>query len=85
MLNTLSQAKALTALVNKSLKISEEDAMRAMTSGTKDEVEGRVETTFKMDQHRGISRGEKLVKITIAINKQLTLLLAIIQVKISVT
>ena len=59
--------------------------MRAMASGTKGEVEKRAETTFKMDQHRGISRGEKLVEITIAINKQLTLLLAIIQVKIFIT
>ena len=77
LLDILAQAKALTALVNKSLKMAEEDAIRAIDTRKNGETDERLETSV----HRRVSRGEKLVEITIGISKQLTYLLQMIQVK----
>jgi len=75
LLATLAQARALTALVNKSLKVSEEEAVRALASRRRGGVAGEVEES----QARIVAKGERLVEITSAINKQLTLLLTIVQ------
>eukprot|EP00090_Calanus_glacialis_P001354 TRINITY_DN10965_c0_g1_i1.p1 TRINITY_DN10965_c0_g1~~TRINITY_DN10965_c0_g1_i1.p1 ORF type:complete len:480 (-),score=69.09 TRINITY_DN10965_c0_g1_i1:100-1464(-) len=82
LLSALSQAKSLTALVNKTLKISEEEAVRAMAlrrRGDKTSLADREKASFVSDQQRIVAKGEKLIEITSAINKQLTMLLAIIQ------
>jgi len=82
LLSALSQAKSLTALVNKTLKISEEEAVRAMAirrRGDKTSIAEREKASFLSDQQRIVAKGEKLIEITSAINKQLTMLLAIIQ------
>ena len=63
LLSALSQAKSLTSLVNRSLKISEEEALEVMSG----------------EQQRILAKGERLIEITTTINKQLTVLLAIIQ------
>ena len=70
LLSALSQAKSLTSLVNRSLKISEEEALEVMSG----EAAGCL-----AEQQRIVAKGERLIEITTAINKQLTLLLAIIQ------
>ena len=64
LLSALSQAKVLTSLVNRTLKLSEEEAMAALAI---------------KNQEEKMATGERLIEITTAINKQLTLLLAIIQ------
>lgn len=82
LLSALSQAKSLTALVNKTLKISEEEAVRAMAlrrRGDKTSMAEREKSAYISDQQRIVAKGEKLIEITTAINKQLTMLLAIIQ------
>jgi len=75
LLATLAQARALTVLVNKSLKVSEEEAVRALASRRRGGVAADVEES----QARILAKGERLVEITSAINKQLTLLLTIVQ------
>ena len=70
LLSALSQAKSLTSLVNRSLKISEEDALEVMSG----EAAGLL-----AEQQRIVAKGERLIEITTTINKQLTVLLAIIQ------
>ena len=69
LLSALSQAKSLTSLVNRSLKISEEEALEVMSG----EAGGLAE------QQKIVAKGERLIEITTTINKQLTMLLAIIQ------
>jgi len=76
LLSALSQARSLTSLVNKTLKISEEEAARAMALRSA----GRVgEAGAGADQQRTLAKGERLIEITTGINRQLTTLLAIIQ------
>ena len=70
LLSALSQAKSLTSLVNRSLKISEEEALEVMSG----EAAGLL-----AEQQRIVAKGERLIEITTTINKQLTMLLAIIQ------
>ena len=70
LLSALSQAKTLTSLVNRTLKLSEEEALAALDPAAACQV---------AEQQRVVARGERLVEITMAINKQLTQLLAIIQ------
>ena len=70
LLSALSQAKTLTSLVNRTLKLSEEEALAALDPAAAGQV---------AEQQRVVARGERLVEITMAINKQLTQLLAIIQ------
>jgi len=82
LLSALSQAKSLTALVNKTLKISEEEAVRAIAlrrRGDKTSISEREKSAYISDQQRIVAKGEKLIEITTAINKQLTMLLSIIQ------
>ena len=69
LLSALSQAKSLTSLVNRSLKISEEEALEVMSG----------EAGALAEQQRIVAKGERLIEITTTINKQLTMLLAIIQ------
>ena len=76
LLSALSQAKILTSLVNRTLKLSEEEAMAAMAIKTQEE---KMATGVISEQQRIVAKGERLIEITTAINKQLTLLLAIIQ------
>ena len=76
LLSALSQAKVLTSLVNRTLKLSEEEAMAAMAIKTQEE---KMATGVISEQQRIVAKGERLIEITTAINKQLTLLLAIIQ------
>ena len=76
LLSALSQAKILTSLVNRTLKLSEEEAMAAMAIKTQEE---KMATGAISEQQRIVAKGERLIEITTAINKQLTLLLAIIQ------
>ena len=76
LLSALSQAKILTSLVNRTLKLSEEEAIAAMAIKTQEE---KVATGVTSEQQRIVAKGERLIEITTAINKQLTLLLAIIQ------
>ena len=80
LLSALSQARSLTSLVNKTLKISEEEAARAMalrSAGRVGEAEGGA--GGGADQQRTLAKGERLIEITTGINRQLTTLLAIIQ------
>jgi len=80
LLAALNQAKSLTALVNKTLKISEEEAVRAMALRKRgDKTCPMDKSSFTSEQQRIVAKGEKLIEITSAINKQLTMLLAIIQ------
>ena len=76
LLSALSQAKVLTSLVNRTLKLSEEEAMAAMAIKNQEE---KMATGVISEQQRIVAKGERLIEITTAINKQLTLLLAIIQ------
>ena len=73
-LHPCSQAKCLTSLVNRTLKLSEEEALHAITWRTQD-----AESKLESEQQKIIAKGEKLIEITTAINKQLTMLLAIVQ------
>ena len=76
LLSALSQAKSLTALVNKTLKLSEEEAMQAMSLRSQ---EDKMSSSTLSEQQRIVAKGERLIEITMAINKQLTMLLTIIQ------
>lgn len=76
LLSALSQAKSLTALVNKTLKLSEEEAMQAMSLRSQ---EDKMSSSMLSEQQRIVAKGERLIEITMAINKQLTMLLTIIQ------
>ena len=76
LLSALSQAKVLTSLVNRTLKLSEEEAMAALAIKNQEE---KMATGVISEQQRIVAKGERLIEITTAINKQLTLLLAIIQ------
>ena len=76
LLSALSQAKTLTSLVNKTLKLSEEEAMQAMSLRTQEE---KLSSSLISEQQRIVAKGERLIEITMAINKQLTMLLTIIQ------
>ena len=76
LLSALSQAKVLTSLVNRTLKLSEEEAMAALAIKNQEE---KIATGVISEQQRIVAKGERLIEITTAINKQLTLLLAIIQ------
>ena len=76
LLSALSQAKSLTSLVNRTLKLSEEEAMHAIALRTQEE---KMSSSLLSEQQRIVAKGERLIEITTAINKQLTMLLAIIQ------
>ena len=60
--------------MNRTLKLSEEEALHAITWRTQD-----AESKLESEQQKIIAKGEKLIEITTAINKQLTMLLAIVQ------
>ena len=60
----------------RTLKLSEEEAMHAIALRTQEE---KMSSSLLSEQQRIVAKGERLIEITTAINKQLTMLLAIIQ------
>ena len=60
------------------MKLSEEDAVTALTSKVQEDSVSS-SSALQPEQQKIIARGERLVEITTAINRQLTMLLGIIQ------